>query len=220
MATVRTAVAGASGYAGGEVLRLLLAHPDVTIGAVTAHSSAGDRLGEHQPHLLPLAERILEPTTAEALAGHDVVFLALPHGQSHEIAAQLGDDAVVIDCGADHRLTDPVAWQRFYGGAPPSWPGAWPYGLPELPGGAGGTARHAAGGGARAATRRCPSLAMAPALAADLVDAGRRRGRRVRHVRRGQGPEGDAARLRGDGIGVRVRRRRRAPAHARRWCRT
>ena len=102
--TFRVAVAGASGYAGGEVLRLLLGHPDVTIGAVTAYSSAGDRLGAHQPHLVPLADRIIEPTTPEILAGHDAVFLALPHGQSHELAAQLGADTIVIDCGADHRL--------------------------------------------------------------------------------------------------------------------
>lgn len=163
--TYRVAVSGASGYAGGELLRLLLAHPDVTIGAVTAFSNAGDRLGAHQPHLLPLADRILEPTTAEVLAGHDVVFLALPHGQSHELAAQLGEDAVVIDCGADHRLTDAAAWQQFYGG---DHPGSWPYGLPELPGG-----RAALRGTKRVAVPGCyptsASLAMAPALAAGLV---------------------------------------------------
>jgi N-acetyl-gamma-glutamyl-phosphate reductase len=163
--TYRVAVSGASGYAGGELLRLLLAHPNVTIGAVTAFSNAGDRLGAHQPHLLPLADRILEPTTAEVLAGHDVVFLALPHGQSHELAAQLGEDTVVIDCGADHRLTDAAAWQQFYGG---DHPGSWPYGLPELPGG-----RDALRGTKRVAVPGCyptsASLAMAPALAAGLV---------------------------------------------------
>lgn len=162
----RIAVAGATGYAGGEVLRLLLAHPAVEIGAVTAHSSAGDRLGLYQPHLLPLAERIVQPTNVETLTGHDVVFLALPHGQSHEIAAQLGEDVVVIDCGADHRLTDPVAWQRFYGG---EHPGTWPYGLPELPGG-----RERLAGTKRVAVPGCyptaASLAMAPALAAGLVE--------------------------------------------------
>jgi N-acetyl-gamma-glutamyl-phosphate reductase len=166
MGAIRAAVAGASGYAGGELLRLLLGHPDVTVGAVTAHSNAGERLGDHQPHLLPLAERILEPTTAGALAGHDVVFLALPHGQSHETAARLGDDILVVDCGADHRLIDPGAWQRFYGG---DHPGAWPYGLPELPG-----ARDVLRGARRIAVPGCyPTvsvLAMAPALAADLVD--------------------------------------------------
>lgn len=126
---VRVAVSGASGYAGGEVLRLLAGHPDVEIGAVTAHSTAGERLGAHQPHLRSLADRIIEPTTAQSLAGHDVVVLALPHGASAEIAAELGPDTLVLDCGADHRLADPAAWSAFYGGA---HAGTWPYGLPEL----------------------------------------------------------------------------------------
>jgi N-acetyl-gamma-glutamyl-phosphate reductase len=164
--TYRVAVAGASGYAGGEVLRLLLDHPDVEIGALTAFSSAGDRLGVHQGHLIPLADRVIEPTTPEILAGHDVVFLALPHGQSHALAAQFGPDTVVIDCGADHRLTDPAAWQQFYGG---EHPGSWPYGLPELPNG-----RSSLHGTKRVAVPGCyptsASLAMAPALAAGLVE--------------------------------------------------
>ncbi|HEY5878385.1 MAG TPA: N-acetyl-gamma-glutamyl-phosphate reductase, partial [Nakamurella sp.] len=164
--TYRVAVAGASGYAGGEVLRLLLAHPQIGIGAVTAHSSVGDRLGVHQPHLLPLADRMLEPTTVEVLSGHDAVILALPHGQSHEVAAQLGADTIVIDCGADHRLEDPKAWQRFYGG---EHPGTWPYGIPELPG-----HRERLRGTRRVAVPGCyptgASLALAPALAAGLVE--------------------------------------------------
>jgi N-acetyl-gamma-glutamyl-phosphate reductase len=161
----RVAVAGASGYAGGEALRLLLGHPQVSIGAVTAHSNAGDTLGLHQPHLFPLADRVLEPTTVEVLSGHDAVILALPHGQSHEVAARLGDDTIVIDCGADHRLEDPAAWQQFYGG---EHPGTWPYGIPELPG-----HRDALRGATRVAVPGCyptgASLALAPALAAGLV---------------------------------------------------
>src|SRR5688572_1292158 len=102
--TIRVAVAGASGYAGGELLRLLLTHPDVEIGALTAASSAGSPLGDHQPHLAPLAERVLLPTSAATLGGHDVVFLALPHGASAALAAELPDHTLVIDCGADHRL--------------------------------------------------------------------------------------------------------------------
>ena len=102
--STRVAVAGATGYAGGELLRLLLAHPEVEIGAVTASASAGRRLGDSQPHLVPLADRIVEPTQRETLAGHDVVFLALPHGASAEIAAAAGADTVIIDCGADFRL--------------------------------------------------------------------------------------------------------------------
>ncbi|MFG6197534.1 N-acetyl-gamma-glutamyl-phosphate reductase [Nonomuraea sp. JJY05] len=128
---MRAAVAGASGYAGGELLRLLLGHPEFEIGALTAASSAGSRLGAHQPHLPQLADRIIEDTVADTLAGHDVVFLALPHGHSAAVAAQLGEETIVVDCGADHRLTDPAAWQEFYGG---EHAGSWPYGLPELPG--------------------------------------------------------------------------------------
>src|SRR6185437_5621923 len=104
--TVKIAVAGASGYAGGELLRLLLTHPEVEIGALTAASSAGTPLGTHQPHLAPLAGRVLAETSAETLAGHDVVFLALPHGHSAEVAAQLGPDVLVVDLAADHRLAN------------------------------------------------------------------------------------------------------------------
>ncbi|WP_353987678.1 N-acetyl-gamma-glutamyl-phosphate reductase [Ruicaihuangia caeni] len=122
------AVAGASGYAGGELLRLLATHPDVEITTVTAHSNAGQRLGAVQPHLRSLAHLELVDTTPENLSGHDVVFVALPHGKSGELTAHL-DDTLVIDCGADHRLTDEAAWAKFYGG---EYFGAWEYGLPEL----------------------------------------------------------------------------------------
>lgn len=130
--TISVAVSGASGYAGGEVLRLLANHPEVTIGAITAHSNAGSLLGDSQPQLHSLAERTLVETTLENLAGHDVVFLALPHGKSAALAAQLPPETLVIDAGADHRLSDPQAWEKFYG-SPHA--GTWPYGLPELPGG-------------------------------------------------------------------------------------
>jgi len=163
--TVNIAVAGASGYAGGELLRLLLTHPEVEIGALTAASSAGTPLGQHQPHLVPLAGRVLLETSAETLAGHDVVFLALPHGHSAEIAAQLGPDVLVVDLGADHRLSDQADWQRWYGG---EHAGTWPYGLPELPG-----ARAKLAGTKRIAVPGCfptgGSLALAPALAEGLI---------------------------------------------------
>src|SRR5690349_1535803 len=164
--TVRVAVAGASGYAGGELLRLLLAHPETEIGALTGNSNAGQQLGALQPHLLPLAGRVLRETTAEVLAGHDVVFLALPHGQSAAVAEQLGPDVLVIDMGADFRLKDPADWERFYG-SPHA--GTWPYGLPELPGG-----RAALEGSKRIAVPGCyptaASLALVPAYAASLVE--------------------------------------------------
>ena len=129
--TISVAVSGASGYAGGEVLRLLASHPDVSIGAITAHSNAGTALGALAPNLHALADRVLVETTVENLAGHDVVFLALPHGASAAIAAQLPAETLVIDAGADHRLEDSGAWEKFYGSA---HAGTWPYGLPELPG--------------------------------------------------------------------------------------
>jgi len=129
--TFRVAVSGASGYAGGEVLRLLASHPEVSIGAITAHSNAGQKLGGLQPHLHSLADRVLEPTEVDVLQDHDVVFLALPHGASAEIAAELSDQTLVIDAGADHRLESTPMWEKFYGS---SHAGTWPYGLPELSG--------------------------------------------------------------------------------------
>ncbi|HEY0499473.1 MAG TPA: N-acetyl-gamma-glutamyl-phosphate reductase [Kutzneria sp.] len=164
--TVRVAVAGASGYAGGELLRLLLGHPEVEIGTLTAGGNAGTPLSQHQPHLVPLADRVLADTTAAELAGHDVVFLALPHGKSAELAAQLGDDVLIIDCGADHRLTDAKDWDRWYGG---EHAGSWPYGMPELPG-----AREELKGAKRVAVPGCfptaASIALAPAFAAGIVE--------------------------------------------------
>jgi len=168
---ISVAVAGASGYAGGELLRLLLGHPEVQIGALTAAASAGSALGEHQPHLVPLAERVLEPTTPAALAGHDVVLLALPHGASAEIAAGLPPETVVVDCGADHRLVDAAAWAEFYGG---DHAGSWPYGLPELPHADGGKQRSLLAGARRIAVPGCyptaASLALAPGFAAGLLE--------------------------------------------------
>ena len=162
----RAAVAGASGYAGGEVLRLLVGHPEIEIGALTGNSNAGQRLGALQPHLLPLADRVVEATTAEVLAGHDVVFLALPHGQSAAVAEQLGAGVLVVDMGADFRLEDAADWERFYG-SPHA--GTWPYGLPELPGG-----RAALAGTRRIAVPGCyptaVSLALVPAYAAALAE--------------------------------------------------
>ncbi|MFF3380206.1 N-acetyl-gamma-glutamyl-phosphate reductase [Streptomyces sp. NPDC002680] len=164
---VRVAVAGASGYAGGELLRLLLVHPEVEIGALTGNSNAGQRLGALQPHLLPLAGRVLQETTPDVLAGHDVVFLALPHGQSAAVAEQLGPEVLVVDMGADFRLHDAADWERFYGSA---HAGTWPYGLPELPG-----ARAALEGSKRVAVPGCyptaVSLALFPAYAAGIAEA-------------------------------------------------
>lgn len=164
--TISVAVAGASGYVGGEVLRTLLAHPEVEIGAVTAGSNAGERLGDLQPHLIPLADRTLAETTPETFAGHDVVFLGLPHGTSAPLAEALGDDTLVIDCGADFRLADAAAWEEFYGG---EHAGTWPYGLPELPG-----QRERLAGAKRIAVPGCfptvSTLTLLPAVVHGLIE--------------------------------------------------
>ncbi|MFI5954147.1 N-acetyl-gamma-glutamyl-phosphate reductase [Cryptosporangium sp. NPDC051539] len=163
---VRVAIAGASGYAGGELLRLLLTHPHVELGTLTAASNAGTPLADHHPHLTPLADRILAPTTVDQLRGHDAVFLALPHGHSGEIANALPPETLVIDCGADFRLTDPVAWKRWY---QTEHAGTWPYGLPELPG-----ARDKLRNATKIAVPGCyptaASLALVPAFHAGLAE--------------------------------------------------
>ena len=164
--SISVAVSGASGYAGGELLRLLVNHPGVKIGAITAHSNAGSALGALQPHLHSLSTRVLQETDAQSLAGHDVVFLALPHGASAALAAELPAETLVIDAGADHRLASSAAWEKFYGSA---HAGTWPYGLPELPG-----ARAALVGARRIAVPGCyPTsvlLALAPGFAARLLE--------------------------------------------------
>ncbi|MCK9795479.1 N-acetyl-gamma-glutamyl-phosphate reductase [Isoptericola sp. 4D.3] len=167
---LRVAVAGASGYAGGEFLRLAARHPHLEVGALTAHSNAGSRLGELQPHLRSLADRVLQPTTPEALAGHDVVVLGLPHGASGEVAAQLPDDVLVLDLGADHRLVSAADWEAFYG-SPHA--GTWPYGMPELVHADGSRQRDHLAGTRRIAVPGCNvtavTLGLQPGVAAGLV---------------------------------------------------
>src|SRR3954468_20032302 len=121
----RVAIAGASGYAGGELLRLVAGHPDLEVSAVTAQSSAGQRVGEVHPNLRSVADLVFAPTDAEALAGGDLVFLALPDGAAEPLAAQLPSSVKIVDLGSDHRLTDPDAHARYYGGTHPA---PWTYG--------------------------------------------------------------------------------------------
>ncbi|MEV4710868.1 N-acetyl-gamma-glutamyl-phosphate reductase [Micromonospora sp. NPDC049374] len=158
---IRAAVAGASGYAGGELLRLLAGHPEFDLVAATAHSQAGQRLDAVHPQLTGL-DVTLGATTPEVLAEADLVFLALPHGESAAIAAQLPAGVRIVDLGADHRLVDADAWARYYGGP---HAGAWTYGLPELPGQRGriAAAERVASTGCYAATI---TLALAPLVAA------------------------------------------------------
>lgn len=166
------AVAGASGYAGGELLRLLSAHPSFHVKTVTAFSNAGQSLISQQPHLRSLAHLDLVATDATTLAGHDVVFLALPHGKSGEITAALPADTLVVDCGADHRLTSPADWAAFYGG---DFFGAWDYGMPELMLSHGGRQRDRLAGSTRIAVPGCNvtavTLGLAPGIAGGLIES-------------------------------------------------
>ena len=165
------AVAGASGYAGGELLRLLSAHPDFEVRTVTAHSNSGQRLIDVQPHLRSLSHLVLGDTDADTLSGHDVVFLALPHGASGALSAQLSEDTLVVDCGADHRLESEADWAEFYGG---DYFGSWAYGVPELPVN-GGRQRDRLVGVRRIAAPGCNAstvaLALAPGILAGVIEA-------------------------------------------------
>ncbi|HJS47100.1 MAG TPA: N-acetyl-gamma-glutamyl-phosphate reductase [Gemmatimonadales bacterium] len=115
---MRAAVIGAAGYAGGELLRLLLGHPDVTELVATSRSQAGRPLGEVHPHLAPVTDARfagLEP--AEAARGRDVVFLSLEHGASSRVAGEVIDagPGLLADLAADFRLHDLALYQRYYG---------------------------------------------------------------------------------------------------------
>ncbi|GAB3560775.1 N-acetyl-gamma-glutamyl-phosphate reductase [Spelaeicoccus albus] len=171
-------MSGATGYAGGEALRLAAGHPELDVRTVTANSNAGSLLGEHQPHLRRYANMQLQGTTAGNLAGHDVIFLALPHGASGAIAAELeatSPGSLIVDLGADHRLVDAASWAKFYGqGLPKSHhPGSWAYGLPELVLPA-GKQRETLAGATRLAVPGCNvtavTVAVAPLLAAGAID--------------------------------------------------
>lgn len=160
------AVAGASGYAGGELLRLLAAHPEIEPTVMAAGGRAGESLAAVHPNLTEYAGAMLVETTAASLASADVVFLALPHGESASLAAELPEGLPIIDLGADFRLVDAGAWEQFYGGV---HAGTWTYGLPELVG-----QRELITSSRRIANPGCyptsVALALAPVLAAGLAE--------------------------------------------------
>jgi N-acetyl-gamma-glutamyl-phosphate reductase len=162
----RISLAGASGYAGGELLRLLASHPEFSIGPLAAGGKAGMSVGEVHPQLPSLGSRVLAETTPQVLADADLVFLALPHGESAELVSQLPAEVRVVDLGADFRLASEAAWTTYYGG---KHAGAWVYGLPELPG-----QRALIADSTRIANPGCYAtsveLAFAPLLAAGLID--------------------------------------------------
>ena len=163
---IRAAVAGASGYAGGELVRLLAAHPHLDVATLAAGGRAGERLSAVHPNLAGLGDPLLVTTDAATLADADIVFLALPHGESAALVARLPAELPVVDLGADFRLTDADAWRHYYGG---DHAGTWAYGLPELAG-----ARQRIREVHRVANPGCyataVALALAPILAAGLAE--------------------------------------------------
>ena len=162
---MKTAIVGASGYAGTELLRLLLEHPKFEVSVITAHSNAGELISSVAPQLAKLGDRRFEKFDFAKVNTCELVFLALPHGESAALTAQLDPAIKVVDLGADFRLTSADQWVKYYGGV---HAGTWTYGLPELPG-----KREQIKKATRVANPGCYatsiSLAIAPALG--LVDA-------------------------------------------------
>ena len=165
------AIAGASGYVGGELLRLVAAHPELKLVAATANSNAGATIGSLHPHLTQFAAEVLKETTPEALAAADIVFLALPHTTSAEVASWLREDQIVLDCGADFRLESAEQWIKFYG---TEHKGTWTYGMPELVLADGTKQREAIKGANRIAVPGCNvtaiTLALAPLAKAGVIE--------------------------------------------------
>ena len=166
------AIAGASGYVGGELLRLIAKHPQLKIKTVTANSNAGEKVSSLHPHLGSFGDMVFEPTDASTLAGHDIVFLALPHTKSAEVAAWLDESTLILDCGADFRLESATDWARYYGG---DHAGTWTYGMPELVLADGSKQRDKLRSTKRIAVPGCNvtaiTLALAPLVQANLIDA-------------------------------------------------
>ena len=161
---MKTAIVGASGYVGTELLRLLLDHPNFEPTVITAHSNAGELITSVAPQLAKLGDRRFEAFDIVKVNACDLVFLALPHGESAALIAQLDPGLKVVDLGADFRLTSAEKWAQYYGG---THAGTWTYGLPELPG-----KREVIAKSSRVANPGCYatsiSLAIAPAL--KLID--------------------------------------------------
>ncbi len=126
---MKTAVVGASGYAGGELLRLLSNHPKFKLSYIAAGSNAGEPITNLHPQLTNFAGRNFEETEIAKINNSDLVFIALPHGESAKIISQIDPKVKVVDLGADFRLVDSKKWEKYYGG---KHAGSWVYALPEL----------------------------------------------------------------------------------------
>jgi len=126
---MKIGVVGASGYAGGELLRLLAFHPHFKVTAITAHSNAGEQITSVHPQLQSYAGKKFSAFAPSDFTSCDLIFLALPHGESAKVIAQLPPTAKIVDLGADYRLEDASQWEKYYGG---DYAGAWTYGLADI----------------------------------------------------------------------------------------
>ena len=164
---MKVGVLGASGYAGGELLRLLAAHPVFEPTYLAAGSNAGESVTSVHSHLTNYEGTFFESVDVAKLGALDLIFMALPHGQSASIARELPKALRVVDLGADFRLTNSAAWQKYYGG---EYAGSWVYGLPEIPG-----RRADIKSATRIANPGCYAtaitLGVAPAIVAGAMDA-------------------------------------------------
>ena len=126
---MKIAVVGASGYAGGELLRLLSGHPEFEISYIAAGSNAGELITNLHPQLTNFIGCKFEATNVGIINKCQLVFTALPHGESAKLISQVDKSVKIVDLGADFRLQNSEAWKKYYGG---EHAGSWVYGLPEL----------------------------------------------------------------------------------------
>jgi N-acetyl-gamma-glutamyl-phosphate reductase len=161
---MKIGIIGASGYAGGELLRLLAGHPEFEVCCVTAHSNAGEEITSVHPQLASYAGQRFSAFKASDFERCELIFLALPHGESAAVIASLSPKAKIVDLGADYRLEDGSKWEKYYGGA---HAGTWTYGAPELTG-----ARSAIAKATRVANPGCyaTAIALGTAPAAKIAD--------------------------------------------------
>ena len=163
---MKIGVIGASGYSGGELLRLLITHPHFELEYIAAGSSAGQTITSVHPGLRSFGRRVFEETSVTRMNECELVFIALPHGESAKLVAQIDASVKVVDLGADFRLNSKSSWEKYYGGA---HAGTWSYGLSELPG-----ATDVIATSARVSNPGCYATsiitAAAPAISAGIID--------------------------------------------------
>jgi N-acetyl-gamma-glutamyl-phosphate reductase len=164
---MRVGVVGASGYAGGELLRLLAHHPTFVPEYIAAGSSAGEPITSIHSHLSAYSDQVFAATDVAQMNKLDLLFLALPHGESAHIAQQISPSVKIVDLGADFRLNNSESWKKYYGS---DYAGRWIYGLPEIP-----NQREVIAKATRIANPGCYAtaiaLAAAPAVRGGVIDS-------------------------------------------------